>query len=511
MKNKTSKNILIGITSIFIITLILVGLTYAYYRTRIIGNESIDPSISVQSKKLEITYVDGTTSFIPVATGQKEAVNGTKSFEPGDKYIKEFSVKNTGDDTVNNYAVIMEEVFVTYTENSGDLLAGDTAVLKYPKDYKLTITCTSSIEGKNCDGFSGDLPIFGGLLVNNSIDSEEIQNYIMTLEYLETKINQSDDMGKKIEGKINIVDSTYSVYSMNVGDYVNYQYTGATYTTPTIDSGKSINTTTQTFSSQINGNTEIKSWRVLSIENGIVKLIGDVPSAQNDSIIEGKLELFGENAYLNAEYVMNEMCNTLYSSEYGIARSININDINKISGYYRGGSYSDVLTDPVIGYERLAGDDKATLGELETRLGKKIGGSRIAPKGYEKLEDIEVNYIVYSLKSDDIDALNNALVETDVEWDLLMTDKETGANKHYWIATSVNHISFKDNIVKYGVLSMQGQGYINRRHIYNSEGEEQTDLIGAPQAVVPIVELNKNIAVNKISTNLDGTTVWSIG
>ena len=54
MEKKNKQSLIIGMTSLFLVTLILVGLTYAYYRTRIIGNDSTDPSISVVSKKLEV-------------------------------------------------------------------------------------------------------------------------------------------------------------------------------------------------------------------------------------------------------------------------------------------------------------------------------------------------------------------------------------------------------------------------------------------------------------------------
>ena len=35
----TKKSIIIGLVSLFIVTLLLLGLTYAYYRTRVIGNQ----------------------------------------------------------------------------------------------------------------------------------------------------------------------------------------------------------------------------------------------------------------------------------------------------------------------------------------------------------------------------------------------------------------------------------------------------------------------------------------
>ena len=57
MEKKSKKSVVIGITILLLVTLILLGLTYAYYRTRIVGNNE-EKSISVTSKKLEVTYSD---------------------------------------------------------------------------------------------------------------------------------------------------------------------------------------------------------------------------------------------------------------------------------------------------------------------------------------------------------------------------------------------------------------------------------------------------------------------
>ena len=96
MEKKSKKSILIGITSLFLVMILLLGLTYAYYRTRIIGNESTDPSISVTSKKLEITYQNGTSEM-----------NMEGLIEPGFVWTKTFSVENTGDGEAS-YSIIQQ-------------------------------------------------------------------------------------------------------------------------------------------------------------------------------------------------------------------------------------------------------------------------------------------------------------------------------------------------------------------------------------------------------------------
>ena len=83
MKNK--KQIVIATSVLVLVTILLLGLTYAYYKTKINGNTK-DKSISVTSKKLEITYGDGNGVISP-----------TEKIEPGYTVTKTFTVENTGD------------------------------------------------------------------------------------------------------------------------------------------------------------------------------------------------------------------------------------------------------------------------------------------------------------------------------------------------------------------------------------------------------------------------------
>ena len=100
-----SKHIIISGIALFLITILLLGLTYAYYKTKVIGNNN-EKTISSVGKKLEITYTDG--------NGVIEAAE----IEPGYTATKTFSVKNTGDDTAtysiklnktNRHGVMMKE------------------------------------------------------------------------------------------------------------------------------------------------------------------------------------------------------------------------------------------------------------------------------------------------------------------------------------------------------------------------------------------------------------------
>ena len=109
--------------------------------------------------------------------------------------------------------------------------------------------------------------------------------------------------------------------TLQVGDYVNYDV--GTVNKTTVTSDKSGEYSSQTFMTQKLG------WRVLGINlKRELELISDNPTI-------GTLRLNGEKGYLNAEDILNDMCNELYGKgEHATgARSLNVEDINKLGNY----------------------------------------------------------------------------------------------------------------------------------------------------------------------------------
>lgn len=188
MEKSKKKGIIIGIVSLFVVTLTLLGLTYAYYRTRIIDNPN-DKSISVTSRKLELTYVNG-----------NEIVNST--LLPGDEIVKTFTVENTGDDVIE-YGVYLENVVNEFVNI---------------EDLSINITCQSvnqngEVSG-SCNGVSDyQYPLTNEQLITNSIDKKIIHKYTLTLNYANSKYNQADDMDKILSGVIKIY-ATNDVYEL---------------------------------------------------------------------------------------------------------------------------------------------------------------------------------------------------------------------------------------------------------------------------------------------------------
>ena len=124
--------------------------------------------------------------------------------------------------------------------------------------------------------------------------------------------------------------------TVKLGDIVNYDE-GTGYST-TVKAEKS------GYSSDLTYETENLGWRVLGISaKGELELISDNPTSTSLCLYLG-----GETGYLNAEDILNNMCNELYGKgEHATgARSLNVEDINKLGDYdpttYDG--YGDIWT-----------------------------------------------------------------------------------------------------------------------------------------------------------------------
>ena len=109
------QKIIISISGIFIVMLALVGLTYAYFLTRITGNEN-DKSISVTTANLELVYGNDDGSII----GDGEII------EPSDNNIKFYVSNEETDDPTdvlvdgNNNPIVKENKTFTVTNNGED-------------------------------------------------------------------------------------------------------------------------------------------------------------------------------------------------------------------------------------------------------------------------------------------------------------------------------------------------------------------------------------------------------
>ena len=230
------QKIIVSITGIFIVLLALVGLTYAYFLTRITGNEE-DKSISVTTANLELTYGDGNGILLPAGLIEpsdkniKFYVSNEETDDPIDvlldsdnnpivKENKTFTVTNNGEDS--SYVVIIDETETKYASN-GSYIDEDNQIVTYNKgdateflsnDFRYTLTCTvkdnqgNVLNDEKCNGAETKsiFPIKGGILVGNAIEKEKVHEYTLTMWYIDTGKDQSDDMNKTYQARVNISD-----------------------------------------------------------------------------------------------------------------------------------------------------------------------------------------------------------------------------------------------------------------------------------------------------------------
>ena len=194
------QRIIVSVTGIILVFLMLLGLTYAYFLTKINVNPN-DKSISVTTANLELTYSDNSAEILG-----KDLVLEPSSSEIG---TKTFTVTNNGNDT--SYVVVIENVSVTKASD------GSTTTFE-SNDFRYTLTCTKK-DGTSCDGVSKQsvFPINGGVLVGNSIKEGDVHTYTFKMWYIDTGIDQSNDMGKSLQARLNITDirSMANPYSAN--------------------------------------------------------------------------------------------------------------------------------------------------------------------------------------------------------------------------------------------------------------------------------------------------------
>jgi len=191
--------IIISIIGILIILLGLLGFTYGYYLTRIQGNTNLK-SISVESARLSLIYEQESEELVTSSNIQPGSIIGEMTF----------TVHNNGTAPISEYGVFIENVINTFY---------------YTDHIKVTLTCESS-DGIECKGYNGAYPKYDSLLIANSIDIGTTHTYHIVIEYMEMYFDQSIDMGKTIEGKIQIytlkdtVDMIATVSNYEEGDYV---------------------------------------------------------------------------------------------------------------------------------------------------------------------------------------------------------------------------------------------------------------------------------------------------
>lgn len=308
---------------------------------------------------------------------------------------------------------------------------------------------------------------------------------------------------------------------VKVGDYVDYNPTIASKDGTKVEESKlSYTSPTGTASEHGNGKTEQTfkatadtKWRVLSIKNGTVELISENVIKTFDT--NSEFVLRGARGYLYAEQELNEACkifgygygaDTTKGGNYTVggpldtlvtgkiegtgARSITVEDINKIAGVYEENGqmkYSDgTIINSNYG-DTTKPTENIKFPTIDINKGDNITGiSKLAQ--LKNVKNTEYSYTKNKMASQDI--------------------SEILFGNNYWLASrSIN----TESTYAFCVSFVYGQNvYIGKTGVcYDLNGFFiERELSGT---IRPIVTLKKNVIdLSNIDSNPEGINVWHL-
>lgn len=250
--------------------------------------------------------------------------------------------------------------------------------------------------------------------------------------------------------------------------------------------------------------TENLGWRILNInEDGTVDLISNKPTSQ-------EVYFLGATGYNNGVYLLNDMCNKLYSNldKGTTARSLDIEDIQdklKSEDTYKG---YESETGTKWGSSFTYGIAKKFPAQWQNDNGVgKESESRNLISIEKELSDVESKTITQTLWDRDAEAMKTAFKETSTNFS--ETDSEiyynllcNKGNGRYWLASRFAHAPRES----YAVFGLRGvrEGRVGGPYLFYTSGFLPSV---ESRSVRPVV----NIQADKIDTDTGDGTDSNVG
>ncbi len=382
-----NQKIVVSITGIFLVLMILVGLTYAYFLTKITGNTNTK-SISVSTANLVLEYGENTN-----------VVQGINNAEPGYSVEKIFTATNKGNSTVT-YGAALEDIVNELTRQE-DLVYTLTCTSYLKEGFSLASdgTITGTVDG-TCNGVSTEKQFPStstmSIMTTNTIDTLHTHAYKLTVTYKEMGEDQSTDMNKSFSAKVNIVDTNAltvnNPYKNDTGTLkktiidnamlgIGSTQFGSEVTTFTSISGENervLNTAPDDYGTSYyyRGNVldnyvtfADKTWRIVRINgDGSIRLVlDDVAKNSSGSVITTAFNTnFNDNAYVG--YMYGTPGSTTYDATHE-----NINDSaikTTVDKWYEDNlktNYANYLSDTLFCNDKTLASNG--IGGVTTQLG----------------------------------------------------------------------------------------------------------------------------------------------
>ena len=411
--------------------------------------------------------------------------------------------------------LILAMVSIKLVMNSGIITRAEKGVNAYSEeeikekiqlaysDYKMAKTSNdSSYTMQNAIDNSG--------LQGATVEGDETSGWTITVPTKDgDKVYSVSDLGVSKAPK-----------ALKLGDYVNYDpapvdsnaaTTYTSYSSANASSSKNNGRTSgytsdQTFSVDAAND----GWRVLSIENGQIKLI----SASAVQTKEGKDFYFSTPAsdkpYLSAVDELNAIC-SIYGKGNGAesAKSLDVDDINKLTGYdpttYEGYGdlwqyrfYNDGGMTMSLQYRKSTDND--TSWTAWTNMSNGFNGNFYVPgsaviNNSNRKETEKYTYTNYDYKIEDEKVVN------------LIKGVTQSANTQ-WLASYA--IEPSEYYCQFNVRYLYNTGVGASRSLggqpfYNSNGSTYTSS-GYARGVRPVVTLNANVTIDTSDSAKDGSS-----
>lgn len=218
---------------------------------------------------------------------------------------------------------------------------------------------------------------------------------------------------------------------------------------------------------------EYETWRYIGIgEKGEILIAPDMVSSVTTS---QKIILSGKGGYLYGPAELDNVCKELYSTSKGIARSMNIEDINRLLNYAGAkGSYYDASEEPILTPEAKKISKIGTLSYTRTPDGTDIGNYY---SNYYSIEKINVDDSV----SDD---LKNFVY----------------TNVYYWLSSSCVVANLSQSRAIFYIYYVTSSTVDGRRVFYSNPYSRYDSY-----AIRPVVALDSTVTLSK-----DDEGKWTI-
>ena len=255
---------------------------------------------------------------------------------------------------------------------------------------------------------------------------------------------------------------------IQIGDYVEYQPDVRVSKKYNVYDGEKFKKTNKYFSTQTGENT--LKWRYIGKDkDGRILLVADKPT-------DNVLMLQGRKGYSEGPSILNDLCKEIYSSSIGEARSINIDDVNRVLGVRPVGWYWSKKD------RKLYNPENLTIGQIVSQKGEPELINNKSPEKETSINEYVADFYFYS-----------GIIHkpsTSEEYKLIFNDL---LDVRYWLASHCVQACFGDGYAEFLVRCVYYER-VDYCTMFFSYGRAP---VGSYFPVRPVVVLNSNIQLGE--------------